>query len=83
MFLKQGFWEAQGSANDMCEEMIKRIRKITKEILDESRRSEPKAYDGLYKSLGTKGGETSVYMLEKGMKRKTRDLDQVKCVKDR
>jgi len=40
------------------------------------------AFEGLYQSLGTKEGEKSIYKLFKGRERKTRDLDQVKCIKD-
>ena len=41
-----------------------------------------KAYDELYEKLGTKEGEMSVYKLTKIRERKTRDLNQVKCIKD-
>jgi len=40
------------------------------------------AFEGLYQSLGTKEGEKSIYKPAKGRERKTRDLDQVKCIKD-
>jgi len=39
------------------------------------------AFEGLYQSLGTKEGEKSIYKLAKGRERKTRDLNQVKCIK--
>ena len=41
-----------------------------------------KAYDELYEKLGTKEGEMGVYKLAKICERKTRDLNQVKCIKD-
>lgn len=41
-----------------------------------------RSFDGLNQSLGIKEGEKSIYMLTKGRERKTRDLDQVKCVND-
>jgi hypothetical protein len=37
------------------------------------------AFEGLYQSLE---GEKSIYKLANGRERKTRDLDQVKCIKD-
>ena len=40
------------------------------------------ALDGLYQFVGTKEGEKSIYKLAKGQERKTRDLDQVKCIKN-
>jgi hypothetical protein len=40
------------------------------------------AFEGLYQSLGTKEGDKSIYKLANGQERKTRDLDQVKCIKD-
>ena len=41
-----------------------------------------KVYDELYEKLGTKEGEMGVYKLAKIRERKTRDLNQVKCIKD-
>jgi len=40
------------------------------------------AFQGFYQYLGTKDGEKSIYKLAKGREKKTRDLDQVKCIKD-
>ncbi|CAK8565279.1 unnamed protein product [Lathyrus sativus] len=40
------------------------------------------AFDELYQSLRTIEGENAIYRFVKGRKRKTRDLDQVKCAKD-
>ena len=40
------------------------------------------AYNGLYQSLDTKVGERNIYRLAKSRERKTRDLDQVRCIKD-
>ena len=41
-----------------------------------------KAYDELYEKLGSKEGETEVYKMAKICERKTRDLNQVMCIKD-
>ncbi|KAL5168243.1 LINE-1 retrotransposable element ORF2 protein [Glycine soja] len=54
-------------------------RNETKKTVSEAR---AQAFDGLYQALGTRDGERSIYRLAKGRERKTRDLDQVKCVKD-
>lgn len=40
------------------------------------------ASDALYQSLGIKEGEKSIYKLVKGPERQTRDLDQMRCIKD-
>ena len=42
-----------------------------------------KAYENLYKRLDTKDGERDIYKLAKARERKTRDLNQVKCIKDK
>jgi hypothetical protein len=39
-------------------------------------------YDGLYQQLGTKEGEKDIYMIVKSRESKTRDIIQVKCIKD-
>jgi len=54
-------------------------RKEAKKAVSEAR---TQAFEGLYQSLGTKEGEKSIYKLAKGRERKTRDLNQVKCIKD-
>jgi len=54
-------------------------RKEAKKAVSEAR---TQAFEGFYQSLGTKEGEKSIYKLAKGQERKTRDLDQVKCIKD-
>ncbi|PWZ22060.1 Craniofacial development protein 2 [Zea mays] len=41
-----------------------------------------RAYDGLYRRLSTKEGEKDVYKMARIQERKTRDLNQVKCIKD-
>ena len=39
-------------------------------------------YDELYQRLGTKEGEKDIYRMAKSRERKTRDIIQVKCIKD-
>jgi hypothetical protein len=39
-------------------------------------------YDGLYQWLDTKEGAKDIYRMAKGRERKTRDIIQVKCIKD-
>lgn len=51
----------------------------TKKTMSEAR---TQAFDKLYQSLGTNEGEKSMYRLAKRRERMTRDMDQVKCVKD-
>jgi hypothetical protein len=40
------------------------------------------AYAGLYQKLDTKEGENNVHKIAKFRERKTRDFNQVKCIKD-
>jgi hypothetical protein len=39
-------------------------------------------YDGIYQRLDTKEGENDIYRMAKSKERKTRDIIQVKCIKD-
>ena len=39
-----------------------------------------KAYDDLYQWLGTKEGEMDIYRMAKIRERKTRDVNQIKCI---
>jgi hypothetical protein len=40
------------------------------------------AYDGLYQRLGTKEREKDIYRMARIRERKTRDINQIKCIKD-
>ena len=40
-----------------------------------------KAYDDLYQRLGMKEGEKDIYRMAKIRERKTRDINQIKCIK--
>jgi hypothetical protein len=39
-------------------------------------------YDDLYQWLGTKEGEKDIFRLARIRERKTRDINQIKCIKD-
>ena len=41
-----------------------------------------KAYDDLYQRLGTKEGEKDIYRMTMIREWKTRDINQIKCIKD-
>ena len=41
-----------------------------------------KAYDNVYQWLGTKQGEKDIYRMARIRERKTRDINQIKCIKD-
>ena len=41
-----------------------------------------KAYDDLYQRLGTKEGEKDIYRMARIRERKTRNINQIKCIKD-
>lgn len=60
----------------------KRYKVAKKEAKKAMGKAKAKAFDWLCQSLGTKNGEKTIYMLAKGMERKTRDLEQVKCFKN-
>ena len=70
-------WFQDRSTSNM--ENYKEAKKNAKRAVSAAR---GKAYDELYEKLGTKEGEMGVYKLAKIRERKTRDLNQVKCIKD-
>ncbi|KAL5138398.1 Craniofacial development protein 2 [Glycine soja] len=76
---KECFKEWSRCRNSETWDKYKITRNETKKAVSEAR---AQAFDGLYQALGTRDGERSIYRLAKGRERKTRDLDQVKCVKD-
>ncbi|KAH1199987.1 Cationic amino acid transporter 9, chloroplastic [Glycine max] len=76
---KECFKEWSRCKNFETWDKYKIARNETKKAVSEAR---AQAFDGLYQALGTRDGERSIYRLAKGRERKTRDLDQVKCVKD-
>lgn len=60
-------------------ERYKVAKKTAKRAVSEAR---GRMYDGLYQRLGTKEGEKDIYRMAKSRERKTRDIIQVKCIKD-
>jgi hypothetical protein len=60
-------------------ERYKVAKKTAKWTVSESR---GQMYDGLYQRLGMKEGEKDIYRMAKSRERKTRDIIQVKCIKD-
>ncbi|KAH1262515.1 Craniofacial development protein 2 [Glycine max] len=76
---KECFKEWSRCKNSETWDKYKIARNETKKAVSEAR---AQAFDGLYQALGTRDEERSIYRLAKGRERKTRDLDQVKCVKD-
>lgn len=60
-------------------ERYKDTKKETKKAVSEAR---DQAYEGFYKQLDTKEGEQNIYKITRARERKTRDLSQVKCMKE-
>jgi hypothetical protein len=60
-------------------ERYKVTKKIVKRAVSEAM---GQMYDGLYQRLGTKEGEKDIYRMAKSRERKTRNIIQVKCIKD-
>jgi hypothetical protein len=54
-------------------------KKTAKRAVSEAR---GRMYDGLYQRLGTKEGEKDIYRMVKRRETKTRNIIQVKCIKD-
>jgi hypothetical protein len=60
-------------------ERYKVAKKTVKRAVSEAR---GQMYDGLYQRLDTKEGEKDICRMAKSRERKTRDIIQVKCIKD-
>jgi hypothetical protein len=60
-------------------ERYKVAKKTAKQAMSEAR---GQMYDGLYQRLGMKQGEKDIYRMAKSRERKTRDIIQIKCIKD-
>ena len=57
----------------------KAAKKNAKRAVSEAR---GRTYEDLYHNLSTKDGEKNVYRIAKLRERKTKDFNQVKCIKD-
>ena len=60
-------------------EKYRLAKKDAKKAVREAR---AKAYEGFYKELGTNAGEQKIYKIAKNKERESRDLDQVRCIKN-
>jgi hypothetical protein len=60
-------------------EQYKAAKKTAKRTVSEAR---DQMHDGLYQQLGMKEGEKDIYKMAKSRERKTKDIIQVKCIKD-
>jgi hypothetical protein len=60
-------------------ERYKVAKKTAKQAMSEAR---GQMYDELYQRLGMKQGEKDIYRMAKSRERKTRDIIQIKCIKD-
>ncbi|KAK1669375.1 hypothetical protein QYE76_057534 [Lolium multiflorum] len=60
-------------------EKYKVVKKAAKRAVSEAR---GRAYEDLYQRLNTKEGERDIYKMAKFRERKTRDVNEVKCIKD-
>ncbi|KAK1666393.1 hypothetical protein QYE76_054552 [Lolium multiflorum] len=60
-------------------EKYKVAKKAAKRAVREAR---GRAYEDLYQRLNTKEGERDIYKMAKFRERKTRDVNEVKCIKD-
>ncbi|GMP25038.1 hypothetical protein CsSME_00002089 [Camellia sinensis var. sinensis] len=66
---------------DRTKKNLKSYRLANKEVKKVVRETKLKVYDDLYTRLDSKEGEKRVYKLAKIRERKTRDFNQVKCIK--
>jgi hypothetical protein len=67
---------------DRSEDNVKRYKVVKKTVKRVVSKARCQMYDGLYQWLGMKEGETDIYRMTKSRERKTRDIIQVKCIKD-
>ncbi|KAM1491938.1 hypothetical protein ACFX10_023920 [Malus domestica] len=67
---------------DRTDENGERYRRAKQEAKKAVREAKLAAYDDMYKRLDTKERELDIYKLARAREKKTRDLNQVRCIKD-
>ncbi|KAM1668169.1 hypothetical protein COP1_047241 [Malus domestica] len=67
---------------DKTDENSERYRITKNEVKKTVREAKLAAFDDMYKRLVTKEGELDIYKLARAREKKTRDLNQVRCIKD-
>ncbi|KAM1273924.1 hypothetical protein ACFX2H_023755 [Malus domestica] len=67
---------------DKTDENGERYRRAKQEAKKAVREANLAAYDDMYKRLDTKEGELDIYKLARAREKKTRDLNEVRCIKD-
>ncbi|KAI8564244.1 hypothetical protein RHMOL_Rhmol03G0166800 [Rhododendron molle] len=67
---------------DRKEENFQGYKQASKEAKKAVREAKLKAYENFYNRLDSKDGEKIIYKLAKSRERRTRDVSQVKCIKD-
>jgi hypothetical protein len=60
-------------------ESYKIANRVAKRVVSAAK---DQVYDDLYQWLGTKEGEKDIFRLARIRERKTRDINQIKCIKD-
>ena len=68
--------------NNKNEENLKAYKLANKEAKRIIRDSKLKTFDNFYKKLDTKEGEKDIYKLAKNRERRSRDLGNVRCIKN-
>jgi Reverse transcriptase (RNA-dependent DNA polymerase) len=76
---RECFKALHGSNNDENRARYQKASREAKKAVSDARSM---AYEEFYQDLGTKKGEQKIYKLAKNRDKKTRDLDQVRCIKD-
>jgi hypothetical protein len=61
---------------------VERYKVVKKTAQRAVSKAKGQMYDGLYQRLGTKEGKKDIYRMDKRRERLTRDIIQVKCIKD-